>query len=314
MIETLLNYSEDTLKSQFSAGLFYKDTAGAMDSVVVVNGPNRGLVQRARFSQESREIHLLGALHADIFFSERLLLNGVDLRIRLIRANDEFCLMHPSNRAYSLKILGASLFIKKVSVAAAVRLGHEAALTRGNALYPISRINVKTYSIPENSRVCNHENLFLGATPKYVVLAMVNHEAFTGKCDLSPFNFIHNDVEYLALCQDGRQIPAKAFQPQFNSGLAIREFYNIFTATGRHLKDLPLAIDRQDFHEGYALFVFNLSPSEDTEAVSPVSSGSLRLELRFRTPLPHTTMLIVYACYNSILEINSKRNVLLDYY
>lgn len=31
VIETLLNFSDDALKSQFSAGLFYKDTAGAMD-------------------------------------------------------------------------------------------------------------------------------------------------------------------------------------------------------------------------------------------------------------------------------------------
>lgn len=93
MIETLLNYSEDTLKSQFTAGLFYKDTAGSMDSVVIDDGPNKGLVQRAQFSEESKEVHLLGPLHSDIFFSERLLLNSVDLRIKLTRASDAFSLM-----------------------------------------------------------------------------------------------------------------------------------------------------------------------------------------------------------------------------
>ncbi|XP_078144002.1 uncharacterized protein F54H12.2-like [Centroberyx gerrardi] len=217
MIETLLNFSEDTLKSQFSAGLFYKDTAGAMDSVVINNGPNKGAVRRGRFSADSREFHLLGPLHSDIFFCERLLLNSVDLRIKLTRGNDAFCLMAAANADYRLKVLGASLFVKKATVSPAVRLGHSAALLKGNALYPLSRINVKTYSIPQNSRICNQENLFLGTMPKYLVLGMVNHEAFTGRSDLSPFNFIHNDVEYLALCQDGRQVPAKAFQPQFNN-------------------------------------------------------------------------------------------------
>ncbi|CAI5679594.1 unnamed protein product [Oreochromis niloticus] len=272
MIETLLNFSEDTLKSQFSAGLFYKDTAGAMDSAVINNGPNKGIQQRAAFTAESREVDLLGPLHADIFFCERLLLNSVDLRIKLIRNSDAFSLMGTRDSQFALKITAASLFVKKVTVSPAVRLGHAAALMKGNALYPLSRVSVKTYSIPENSRICNQENLFLGAMPKYVVLGMVHHDAFTGRRDLSPFNFRHNDVEYLALCQDGRQVPAKAFQPQFDRGNSVREFYHMFSATGRHLKDLPLSIDRREFNEGYALFAFNLEPSEDADALSPVSN------------------------------------------
>lgn len=253
MIETLLNFSEDTLKSQFSAGLFYKDTAGDMDSIVISNGPNKGIKQRAVFTAESREVDLLGPLHADIFFCERLLLNSVDLRIKLIRNSDAFSLMGTRDSQFALKITSASLFVKKVTVSPAVRLGHAAALMKGNALYPLSRVSVKTYSIPENSRICNQENLFLGAMPKYVVLGMVHHDAFTGRRDLSPFNFRHNDVEYLALCQDGRQVPAKAFQPQFDRGNSVREFYHMFSATGRHLKDLPLSIDRREFNEGLPL-------------------------------------------------------------
>lgn len=314
MIETLLNYSEDTLKSQFSAGLFYKDTAGAMNSVIINNGPNKGLVQRGVFTAESKEVDLLGPLHTDIFFCERLLLNSVDLRIKLIRNNDAFCLMGTRASEFALKITGASLFIKKVTVSPAVRLGHEAALMRGNALYPLSRVTVKTYSIPENSRICNQENLFLGAIPKYVVLAMVHHDAFTGRRDLSPFHFRHNNVEYLALCQDGRQIPSKAFQPQFDRGNSVREFYHMFTATGRHLKDLPQRIPLVKFPTINTQFAFNLEPTDDTDALSPVSNGNLRLEMRFRVPLPQTTTLIVYACYDSILEINAKRQVLVDYY
>lgn len=44
------------------------------------------------------------------------------------------------------------------------------------------------------------------------------------------------------------------------------------------------------------------------------SNGSLRLEMRFRVPLPQTTTLIVYACSDSVLEINYQRQVLVDYY
>ncbi|KAF0029442.1 hypothetical protein F2P81_018547 [Scophthalmus maximus] len=102
MIETLLSFSEQSLKTQFSAGLIYKDTAGAVDSVVIPHSPNRGFERRGRFTANSREVHLLGPLHADIFFSKRFLLNSVDLRIKLSRANDAFALMCPANTNYKL--------------------------------------------------------------------------------------------------------------------------------------------------------------------------------------------------------------------
>lgn len=80
-----------------------------------------------------------------------------------------------------LRILGAFLFVKKVPVFPAIRLGHAAVLMKGNVLYRLSHVNVKTYSFPKNSRICTQENLFLGTMPKYVVLGMVHHKAFTGK-------------------------------------------------------------------------------------------------------------------------------------
>ncbi|XP_053092557.1 NACHT, LRR and PYD domains-containing protein 4E-like [Pangasianodon hypophthalmus] len=150
MIETLLNFSPDTLRSQFTAGLFYKDTAGAMDSVAVANGPNRGLNKRAEFSANSREVHLLGPLHGDIFFCERLLLNSVNMTIKLTRAGDAFCLVGVRDSGFRLNVLGASLFVKKVTIAHAVRLGHAAALMKANALYPLSRVIFHYFS----SRLC----------------------------------------------------------------------------------------------------------------------------------------------------------------
>lgn len=116
---------------------------------------------------------------------------------------------------------------------------------------------------------------------------MVHHKAFTGKRNLSPFNFIHNNVEYLSLCQDSRQIPAKVFKPQFNNGQSVREFYDMFLATRRHLKDLLLSIDCKEFNDRYSLFVFNLNLG-DNDTLFPISNGNLRVEMRLGVPLPHT--------------------------
>ncbi|XP_016403936.1 uncharacterized protein F54H12.2-like [Sinocyclocheilus rhinocerous] len=314
IVESLLNYSKDALESLFSAGLFFKDTAGHMDETDPV-GRNAGLTKRSLYTTGSKVVELLAPIHSDIFFQEKLMLNGVDIKIRMIRGKDEFCLM--SDDAYKLNIVSASLFVKKVSVSPSVRLAHAQALLSTTAKYPIDRVCLKIFSIPAGSRVSNQENLFLGTLPKSIVLAMVDNDAFSGSYEKNPFTFKHYDLEFLAVYVDGQQFPAKPLQPDFTSGSAVREFYQLATATatGRHLKNQPLSINRDDFLKGYSLYAFNLTPDEDCgQHISLIKSGNIRLEARFRQPLPHTINLVVYAVFDSIIEVSNRRQVLVDYY
>lgn len=66
------------------------------------------------------------------------------------------------------------------------------------------------------------------------------------------------------------------------------------------MKYLPLSFSREKLKVDYFLFVFNLNTAEDSKALSPISRADLRFEMIFRAPLPHSTNLIVYACYDSI--------------
>lgn len=93
------------------------------------------------------------------------------------------------------------------------------------------------------------------------------------------------------------------------------EYYQLIQTTGRHLKDRPLVITREDFGAGYTLFCFNLEPDEGHGGnVSLIKTGNVRLEVRFRVPLPQTVNLICYSVFDSIIEVSSRRQVLLDYY
>lgn len=233
----------------------------------------------------------------------------------MIRGKDEFCLMNEEDVGYKLNIMSATLFVKKVTVSPAVRLAHAQALLSTTAKYPIDRVCLKNFSIPAGSRVSNQENLFLGTLPKSIVLAMVDNDSFTGTYDKNPFAFNHYDLEFLAVHVDGQQFPAKPLQPDFASGSAVREFYQLATATGRHLKNQALSINRDDFLKGYSLYAFNLTPDEDCgQHISLIKSGNIRLEARFKQPLPHTINLIVYAVFDSIIEVSNRRQVLADYY
>ncbi|XP_060092529.1 uncharacterized protein F54H12.2-like [Heteronotia binoei] len=308
-IEAVLNYSNDTLNIQFSAGLFYKDTA-AQHVSTTLDGNNKGFVKRAALAAGSRKIDLLGQLHSDLFFQEKLLLNGVDVKIKLTRSKHTFCLMADDlNRGCKLNILSASLFVKKVRVAPGVRLGHAEVLFTANAKYPLDRMGIKVFSIPAGSRVSNQENLFLGQLPKLLVIGLVDNKSFSGAHNKNPFNLKHYDINFFALYLDGEQVPTKPLQPDFEGGNCVKEYMQLVQATGKHMKDRSLLVNCEEFAQGYMLFAFDLSPDH----YSSIKTENLRAEVRFARVLPHTVNMIVYGVFDNVIEINHRRNVLFDY-
>ena len=91
-VNTVLSYGDEAKNTQLTSQLWYKDTAGHMDATNV-DGGNTGLVERGRYIAESRIVEMMGRLHVDLFLQDRFLLNGVSVKIRLVRSKDAFSLM-----------------------------------------------------------------------------------------------------------------------------------------------------------------------------------------------------------------------------
>jgi len=205
MIETLLSYGMDAKNSQLTSALYYKDTAGNIDSVDFEdeNAVNKGLAVRRHVARESCVIDMMGRLHADIFFQDRYMLNEVGVKIKLICSKDAFCLMGDVN--YKVKITHASLFARKVKVMPSVFLAHAKAMERGTAKYLIRRVVCKSFTIPQNYLDINHEKLFSGQLATRIVIGLVDNRAFNGSRDKNPLNFVYFNLHEIGLYLDGQQ-------------------------------------------------------------------------------------------------------------
>ncbi len=177
-----------------------KDTCVHMNDASI-EGDNLGLVARGRHTGNSRIVELIAPIH--LFFQEKLLLNWVDISLKFIRSKDEFSLMTAANAQYHVKIISASLFVKKVSVAPSNRLAHGKALQHTNGKYAIDRVSLKTFSIPAGTRVCNQGNLYIGQIPKFIIVRFIDNEGYTGSYTRNPFNFENFDTEFICLYVDG---------------------------------------------------------------------------------------------------------------
>ena len=135
--------------------------------------------RRYRAVQESREVELLGALSIDLFEQERYLLPGVSMRLRLTRQNQAFMVMATGDD-YQLQLLDIKLYMRKVTPAPGVILGHKDALAKTTAKYPVTSKKVTSVALPAGIHDKKTETIFEGQLPKRIAIAMVTAEAMSG--------------------------------------------------------------------------------------------------------------------------------------
>ena len=313
-VDTVLSYGAEAKNTQLTSQLWYKDTAGHMDATTV-DGGNTGLIERQRLIAESRIVEMMGRLHVDLFLQDRFLLNGVSVKIRLVRSKDAFSLMAGGqNPDYKVQIVDAVLFARKAVLSPTVQMAHIKALEKGTAKYPIRPVDCKVYSIPQGAMSHTHENLFLGTLPKRLILWCIDNNAYNGEYSKNPFNAKNNAINFLAVYVDGRQVPAKPLQPNFETGSYIRSYVNLFSATGKQAQDEGNDLSRDDFGQGYTFFGFDLTPDGcDGCCFHLTRKGNLRIEMHFATALEHAVNVVVYGEFEAVLEIDKGRNIIYNY-
>src|SRR5436190_21021720 len=122
---------------------------------------------------------MIGHLHADIFNQEKFLLNGVEMRVRLVRSRDSFNLL-ATDTNFKVQINGATLLVRRVKLNPSVYLAHNKALELTTAKYPVTRTEVKTVTIPAGIQGKSMDNIFLDQLPKRCIFGFVSNKAFNG--------------------------------------------------------------------------------------------------------------------------------------
>ena len=312
-LETLLTYDAEAKQSQLTAGMFYKDTAHKMDQLE----GNVGMKQRQTRAAQSHEIDMIGRLHCDIMNMNRYLLNGVDVKLRLVKSKDAFNIFVPTTdqTSYKTVITHMSVFVRKCTLNPSALLAHSRVLSANvTAKYPLKRVSVRPYSIPAGSLSSTQDNLFLNQIPNRIIIGLVDSDTYNGHFQKNPFNFKHYGLNFISLYVNGNQHPRTPVQPNFNEKHFARSFYSLFSELGLANKNEGNGLDISEYDGGNTLYAFDLSPSIlDGNQVELIKSGSVRIELKFDKALTQSVHVIVYAELDSMIEITKGREVVTDY-
>jgi hypothetical protein len=311
-METLLSYGRDYMNSQGTCPLFYFDTNnGSLDA------SNTGYKERQMFIEKSKPVELIDKLKFDIAYQQRYILNDTNVTISLTRCSESFSLLYKKALTTDpdlnpkIKILDASLFIRKHVLYPSIVLSHQRLLEEGHsARYPFKKSEVKFFSIPKSSQSFIEENVFLGSVPQRVVLAFVPSNGFVGNYSVNPYVFSHYDLNYISLSVNNVPHPIKGMNLDFSNGQYLLPFYLLFSSLGIAGQDQGLTFDRRKYAAGYTFFAFDINQSAGSDSTLHLEkNGSVRIEIKFSTALPEAINCLVYSEHQKVLEIDKLRQI-----
>ena len=259
-------------------------------------------------------VKVSGLLHCNLVNSDRLLLNGLPLKIVLQRQRGKFVLMaEDASRDCRVGIIEAQLCVRNVILSDEKYRKIQQSLPTTPACYPIKCMVMKTHSVAQGTSSLNWKNAHVGQLPNRVFMAMVDIDAYTGSIAKNPFNFKHFSASQVAIYLN-KEMPAPPFKLNFVDNQYIDGYRSLFATAGQIDMDKGLDITKAGYKSGYCVFGFDTSPFLcHGEPQEHKRNGTLRENIEFIAPLPNCINMIMYIKFNDSIFLDKAKQITKDY-
>ncbi|RWR99617.1 uncharacterized protein B4U79_07536, partial [Dinothrombium tinctorium] len=153
--------------------------------------------------------------------------------------------------------------------------------------------------------------------PRKFVVGFVSANSFNGDLNSNPFKFNHFNITNLVVYVDGIMIPSTAYTPDFDNNIYAREYFSLYEEMNQDHTHPFLNISFYEFKQSLCLFAFNLSPDRsdgpDCGSLTLIKRGAARIEVKFKNAPSTAFVMLTYAHYDNLIQIDRDRNVLTDY-
>ncbi len=269
-------------------------------------------------TRRSAQIHLIGKLAVDVFNCEKLLLPGVDLRVRLIRNDHDFVVISEADaKHYKCVIEDAQLYVVKHIVKEPCVQAIENALNKSPAIYSFTEVIPKTFVMTNGITKFSKENVFMSQPVKRFALMMFESNPANPHRS-NPYNFQKLAMREIKVSLNGMSV--------CGTPLSTTNVRRAFCITYRSLAlggNTSLGVPVNQYADGHFILVFDLTSTLDasqdciednTIESSTAINSNVKIEISFGAGLPNATDLFLVGERDSILYINKSREVSLNNY
>ena len=151
------------------------------------------------------------------------------------------------------------------------------------AQYPVRYAQIKIFTASSGAQQVSIYNAFFGPDPERIFIALVKNTAFVCSASTNLFHFHHYDMTNLVLYVNGVQLTMDCGSPVW----ATKTYETLFSSTDIH-DDCSHVITLEIFTKRFYELHFDLTPDREAneEHISLTRQGNVRIEARFKKPLP----------------------------
>ena len=268
-----------------------------------------------------KELEITGVPHFDLTFQERLLIGGLNVNMNFTPHTPEFFLKvddDVKNYKVEVSFTHAELQVCRYKITDLLFEAHQQAMLYQPVKYPITRVDLKTFTIPVGSSTFTQENMYSGFLPNKIFLCFVDNDAFKGTFLKDPFNFGHFNIDYIALVTSNGTHPANGYKLDFAKGQIQDAYLGLFTTVGQLTDEPRISITEDQFKNGKTIFPFSLAPGGEegctyNRYAHPKIEGNVRLQVHFDKALPSTIVMVAYAMFDNMIYIDKDYQVTTDF-
>jgi len=247
--------------------------------------------------------------HIDFLRADKYLIPGVELKIRLIKANNNFSLIMDADRKAEIKVKKLELRTRKVTIVNDVILHNEKLMESKPAMYHLQHSKLKTTLINSGTQTTYIGQVIRGKFPRSFLFAFVESASIDGAHGSNPFVFPHFDLNYFQVVINGEPLHSRALQPDFTDGSAITYFKWFLDNTGQKYK-ASNGVTYEEFIKNTFFLCYDLSPDQSNGFYKFIQdNGTVDIHLGFKKPLTKNVTMITFATYSETLCIDKNRNI-----
>ena len=306
-LENLLSFTSNEKKSKLTTEGFYSPS-------------ERSSVARLYNSYKKKYFEGYGRLHLDICHQPRLILSGCNVKLKLFRNNVESVIKKHTGDGVPLSVHIEEIYlnVRRVKLTPHEHLHIENTLSKVSAKYPITRVEVKSFTINSGINTLMLNNVVSRKLPNKIIYGLTGHANFSGSHTTANFEFNHHNVKSTALYVNGslfsQPIDCEYTDDANEKSRHVRAYYSLF----HELSDASdlVDIDYDEFKNSCCLYSVDITQdrcSDLTRHLNPVKSGNISLNFEFTSPLSTPLTVVTYLEYYGLIQLDKSRQVYTDF-
>ena len=255
-IENCLSYSNHKKESDFSGSYWINDDDNYNK---FKRGESSALEKRRKLleGEKFNKGYFALNLNIDAFKSPIYLFPGINIKLKIHKAKDEFFLMSDGRKAI-FKIKKLEMRFRLVQTQESY-VNNSKAVGQGTtspAFFPFTQTKIRSYLCVKEISSFNWTNCIRGVIPHQVIIAFVDHQAYTGNYQKNPFAFETFGIQKINLKINGQSYPATPYNVDFENGDFLPIYDDMLRSIGFSEINESAGISKSEFrkHKFFAIF------------------------------------------------------------